>query len=100
MLDAEMLVRAERLRPEAERSVQWEQMQLRKINRNLDMFQTEAGEAGEEFGIAKISLACALSYFRLRFEADDLFARQPKLARWLEWVSKRASMTETAPPSK
>lgn len=100
MLDAAMLVRAERLRPEAERSAQWEQTQLRKINRSLDMFETEAGEAGEEFGIAEISLACALSYFRLRFEADKFFSRRPKLARWLERVSKRLSMTETAPPSE
>jgi len=97
MLDAAILVRNERMRPENERSPDWEAKQMRKIQRGLDAF--EAVDFGDSFGLGEIALACALGYLELRFAGDDLLASRPRLAGWLETVSRRESMRASAPPA-
>lgn len=98
-IDAALLVRFERMRPEALRSSAWEAKQMRKLIRSLDRFEEEVSRFGAAFGFGEIALACGLAYLELRFADDALLADRPALARWLSEVSQRPSMLATRPPA-
>lgn len=52
---------------------------------------------GDTFTVADLALGVALEYIDLRY-AHDWRAQAPRLAEWLEPMSRRASLVETAPP--
>lgn len=98
MLEAAILARNERMRPEGERSGDWEAKQMRKLQRGLDAFELETEDFGGSFGLGEIALACGLGYLQLRFAEDALLASRPGLASWMTTISQRESMRASAPP--
>jgi glutathione S-transferase len=97
ILDATILVRYERLRPEPYRWSEWIDKQMLKIRGGLDALEAEAGTPAEPPTIGCITIGCALGYLDLRLAEEDWRGTRPKLAEWFDAFSRRPSMQETAP---
>jgi glutathione S-transferase len=100
ILDAAVSMRYESvLRPEDKRWSAWQQAQLEKVERSLQLFEEQAiAELSCHFDIAAIGLACALGYLDLRQAELGWRQRYPQLADWYAEVSQRPSMLSTQPP--
>jgi glutathione S-transferase len=101
ILDAALLRRYEGLRPESERSGNWDKAQKLKIDQALDALEHEVASfpdpAGDQLSIGHVSIGCALGYLDFRFAKEDWRKGRPKLARWNDGLSKRPSMAQTVP---
>ena len=71
-----------------------------KIETTLKVFEQAVTEQkmGESFGLAEISLACALAYLDFRYGDEDWRNGSPALTEWFDNVSKRPSFIKTSPP--
>ena len=98
LVDAGILVRLERARPEGLRSEAVETKQLRKVTRSLDAFEAMVPSA-DPFDAAGIALATGLGWLLLRLPEDRILDDRPRLAAWFETVSRRPSMEATVPPA-
>lgn len=109
ILDAAVLRLIERARrPEGYRWPEWDARQKAKIDRALDLLDSEAEAlAGPltltpitpaSITLAPITLGCALGYLDFRFPEEDWRAGRPKLAAWYRDFAGRPSMRDTAPP--
>ena len=95
-LDAGLLVRWERLRPQELQSSDWIAMQLGKIYAALDRLEDEA----ETFGpldLGLVGVGCALGYLPLRVPEIADRARWPRLFAWYERMLERPSFARTVP---
>ena len=95
-LDAGLLVRWERLRPQELQSSDWIAMQLGKIYAALDRLEDEA----ETFGpldLGLVGVGCALGYLPLRVPEIADRARWPRLFAWYERMLERPSFSRTVP---
>ncbi len=100
--DAAVARRLEDMRPAERQHEAWRERQRAALSRALDALESEADTLADPAGpltIADVAVACALAYLDLRFAADEWRNRRPKLSAWLDPVSNRASMRETAPPA-
>jgi glutathione S-transferase len=97
LIDAAILVRHERARSDAQRSPEWEALQLGKVNRALDALDANAADWGDAFDLGHLGVACALGYIPLRLGEFAGFARWPGLRAWHERVSTRESLRSTTP---
>lgn len=98
MMEAGVLIRYEHLfRDEGARSDAWIEGQLGRIDRALDVLETEAGSLPAEPDMGGIAVGCALGYLDFRFAERDWRAGHPALARWYEPWSERPSMRSTSP---
>ena len=98
VLDLAVALRQESLRPEHQRSPDWQQRWRAGILRAVA--QMEATHADwPALDLGTLAAACALDY--LEFRHPDIHWRDdaPKLAAWLMPALQRPSMHETAPPS-
>lgn len=96
LIDALVLWRNERMRPEAHRSVPTLVAYAQKIDATLAWIERGIGDFGQRpFNIGHVALGCALGYLDLRF--DDLAWRdgRPRTAAWMGLFMQRPSAQAT-----
>ena len=105
LLDASILARLEQTwtgRTEAQRSQEWINRQLGKVQASLKAMSKGLGERawcfGNTYSLADISVGVALGYLDLRFPAIDWRGDYPNLAKLHEKLMLRASFIDTMPP--
>ena len=99
LLEAAILVRYERLRPESMRWTDWVESQMRRVRGALAALELETEEGGLHgpLTIGHITVGCALGYLDFRFAAEEWRMRHRQLAAWFEDFNKRKSMQLTVP---
>lgn len=84
-------------RPENLRSADWQARQKATMARACDVLEAEAGKLGGAVTIGQLSVACALGYLDLRFDADHWREGRPALTAWFEAFAQRPSIASTKP---
>lgn len=99
ILDAAILGRYERQRPEERQWPDWIDAQLRKVRGALAALEmeTEGGELDGPLTIGLVTIGCALGYLDFRYASEEWRTRQRRLARWFDEFSQRKSMQLTLP---
>jgi len=97
MIEAQILMRAENLRPPNVRSDSFLAKQNDRIARCLDALEARTGELDGQLDLAQITAGVALSYQDWRDWLGDFRDGRPKLADWFDVFSERESMNVTAP---
>jgi glutathione S-transferase len=106
LMDALILWRQERLKPQARQTPEWLATFARKIDVALAQLDTEADALGgaqgnasghRPFDIGHIALGCALGYMDFRFADVDWRASAPRLAGWHATFEARPSAVATHP---
>ena len=95
ILEAQIAMRAERLRPSKVRSRSFLDKQRQRIVRCLDRLEVRAAELDAALDLAQITVGVACGYQRWRDWLDDFSPGRPRLAAWYDAFSQRASMWET-----
>jgi glutathione S-transferase len=98
IMDAAVVRTGERRRPAETQWAGQHQKQKRKIDRGLDVLETQVGTLGDPEGlshIGAIAVACALSYLDFRYGDEDWRSGRPHLAAWFAAFEKRTSMQNT-----
>jgi len=95
IMDAAILRRQEAMRPEGQRSPDWDKRQRTKIDQALADFERDKLPASLDIGT--ITVAIALDYLDFRFKAEDWRAAHPKLAQWHKAFSSRPSLQSSLP---
>lgn len=100
-LDAAVLIRAERLRPAAERSASWSERQRGKIDAALAWMQHRIEGRNhcvvERFSLADIALVCTIDYLEFRLPEGHWRERFRGLDRLYAALAQRASFHATLP---
>ncbi len=94
--DAAVLMRGEMARPADEAHERAMARQTAKIDRSLDLLESDP--PAEHIDIGSIAVACALGYLDVRFPAHRWREGRPRLAAWAEAVGKRPCLARTVPP--
>lgn len=102
MLEAQILMRAELLRPAEYRMESFLDKQRDRIRRCLDHIEAHASELrtaadGGPPNLAEITVGVACGYQDWRDWLEDFRPGRPKLARWHDAFAERPSMRATAP---
>jgi glutathione S-transferase len=98
MLDALILWRTERTRPEAQRSQAMLDAFARKIEATLALLEREAADlAAAPVTIGAIGVGAALGYLDFRFADVAWRTGRPRLAAWYETFAQLPSMRATSP---
>ncbi len=93
MLDAALLARYEgAVRPEALRWSDWRDGQMDKVRTALLSLEQAPQQLQGRVDIGTLSLACALGYLDLRYDAWGWRGRFPAVAEWAEGFMQRPSM--------
>lgn len=87
----------ERLRPEAQRSPEWNARWTNAILRTIAHFNANIPNR-QQPDLGDIALACALDYVDFRHADLGWDAKAPALRAWLTGMLARPSLAETAPP--
>lgn len=96
--DAAFLRTMERLRPEPQRSADWNTRWTSAIRRAVAHFNANTPDR-QQPDLGDIALACALAYVDFR-HADLAWEKDaPALRAWLTTMLARPSLAETTPPS-
>jgi glutathione S-transferase len=95
LVDAAVLVRVERRRPEAERSRAQLERQTGKMKRALIRMSAERATFAVSPTIGSISIAVALAYLDFRFP-ELVWREDAALMSWYDVFSERASMRASA----
>ena len=85
----------ERYRPQGERSPSYMAYYERALDRCFKVLEAEASAFGTGFGIGEIAIACALSYFDLRYPDRAWRHFAPQLGDWYDKACQRPSMQAT-----
>lgn len=96
IIEAQILRRAELLRPERERSADFLQKMQERTFRCFSVLETRVPASGSTFDLAQITTAVACSYETWRY-GDAWRGIAPKLAAWADIMAERPSMRATAP---
>lgn len=98
MLDALVLWRNERMRPEPHRSIETLKSYELKITASLDWVEREMSRLEAcEFGLGHIAIGCMLGYLDIRFADIDWRATHPTSAAWYLRFMQRPSAKVTDP---
>jgi len=97
MLDAGYAVRMEKTRPEQLQWQDWKDKQFGKIDRALDVLESDAQQLPDEPTLGAIALACTLEWLAFRHPEGNWLTDRPHLAKWAQTFSERASMRQTRP---
>lgn len=97
ILEAQIAMRAEMLRPEAVRSQSFLEKQRERIRRCLDTLERDSAHLCGPIDLAQITVGVALGYQDWREWLFDFRPNRPALAAWLAEFEKRPSMQATAP---
>ena len=93
MLDAALLARYEEaVRPEALRWADWQAGQMDKVRTALQALEQAPEQLQGRVDIGTLSLACALGYLDLRFDAWGWRTRFPRVAEWAAGFMQRPSL--------
>ena len=99
--DAAVAIMLESRKPEAMQDGANITKQMDKVNRGLDVLNSELANkkwcVEETFSLADIALGCLLGYLDFRFKYLDVQNKYPNLAKHYAAMQKRASFLETAP---
>jgi glutathione S-transferase len=96
LIDALVLWRNERMRPDGHQSVPTLKAYSQKVDATLAWIEQSVEDFGARpFSIGHVALGCALGYLDLRF--DDLHWREgrPKTAAWMQAFVQRPSAQST-----
>jgi glutathione S-transferase len=93
LIDAAFGSVIERRRPAEHQWDGWLARLRRAIDRTLDKVSPVSGR----FDLGDITLACALAYMDFRLSEIPWRRTHPRLAQWLDDVSRRPSMVASAP---
>ena len=98
-MDASVARLLDTRRPAEQQSETWQNRQRATMGRVLDGLESWIGEfANDDLSIGTITAGCMLSYFDLRFAADDWRQGRSTLTAWFEEIRTRRSFVETEPP--
>ena len=97
IIEAQIAMRAELLRPHTQRSDSFLQKQRERITRCLDTLERDAPSTHAPFDLGAITTAVALGYQDWRDWLFDFRPRCPRLAEWFDVVKDRDSMRATEP---
>lgn len=97
MLEAQILMRAEHLRPREIRSDSFLEKQQDRIVRCLDAMEARADELEGPLDLAQITVGVTCSYQDWRDWLDDFRPNRPKLAAWYARFAELPSMKITEP---
>jgi glutathione S-transferase len=98
MLDALILWRNERERPDKQQLPELIEAFTTKLTAGLQCLEHEAADLGAApFSVGHIAIGCALGYVELRFADLHWHAAHPQLARWHATFKRRASVLSTEP---
>lgn len=97
MLEAQILMRAEHLRPRNIRSDSFLEKQKDRIERCLDEMEARADELDGPLELAQITTGVTLSYQDWREWLNDFRPGRPKLTAWYAAFAERPAMRETEP---
>lgn len=97
ILDAGVLVRLERVRPEDKRWGDWIDGQLYKINGSLDLLESNFESWSRGFDVGHIAVSCALQWLEFREILDNPHKGRDQLYAWHKEFLKRPSMAQTKP---
>jgi glutathione S-transferase len=101
--DAAGLIAVEQRRSPAEHNAAWLERQQRKVTLGVRELARELADktwcSGDAYSLADIAVGCALGYLDLRQPQFDWRAEYPNLGRLTERLGKRASFTDTRPPT-
>ena len=101
VLDAGVLVRRERARPEAQRSPEWIDRQMKKIDTGLKVMAHDLADnawcAGNSFTLADISVGVCLEWLSFRYPKIGWRDSQPGLVKLMTKLQDRPSFADTAP---
>ena len=97
MLEAQVAIRAELLRPPATRSDDFVAKQRARIVRCLDAIEQRSPELDRPLDLAQIALGVACGYQDWRDWLEEFRSGRPALAAWYEGFARRPSMQATEP---
>lgn len=97
LLEAQVAMRAEQLRPAATVSHSFLAKQRDRIVRCFDYIESRANELDGPLDLAQITVGIASGYQDWREWLDDFRPKRPRLAAWYAQFSQRISMQETMP---
>lgn len=101
VLDAGVLVRRERARPQSEQSAAWIDRQLTKMDAGIKMMARDLDDnpwcAGNGYSLADISAGVCLGWLAFRFPEITWRDSHPNLARLMTKLEERPSFADTAP---
>ena len=89
----------ERRRSDAQRSPDWQERWRAAILRGAAALDAEAGTWDAQLDLGRIAAACALGYVDFRLPEIDWRSGHETLAAWWAEVSRRPSLSQTAPPA-
>ncbi|MEK6772500.1 MAG: glutathione S-transferase N-terminal domain-containing protein [Bdellovibrionota bacterium] len=95
IMEASVLRRYESLRPADRQDMSFENRQKEKITNGLSFFETNHFQMTKNWGVAEISLACALGYLDLRFSKENWLKVYPHLSHWYQSVKESDVMKKT-----
>jgi len=99
IIDATILVRSERLRPEAQQSPGWIDQHRSKIVRGLAALDARADALVHTFDLGTIAAGCAAGYVPMRIEEFGELRDWPRLKALADTLASRPSFAATAPPT-
>jgi len=97
VLEAQIAMRAEMLRPDATRSESFLQKQRDRIVRCLDVLERDAADLEGAVDLTQITTGVALGYQDWREWLDDFRPGRPRLAAWYARFAERPAMRATEP---
>jgi glutathione S-transferase len=97
ILEAQIAMRAEHLRPELQRSTQFLSKQRDRIIRCFSQIEARIDALDAPLNLAQITIAIACSYQHWREWLDDFSGYCPNLAAWYEAFAQRPTMRATEP---
>jgi glutathione S-transferase len=97
MLDAMFAMVIERRRPEAERSLHWQNRWAAAVLRAADVLEADARLLAGDLSLAQITIGAALGYADFRLPDLRWRTGRPRLADWFTAFAVRPSMIATVP---
>lgn len=98
IMDAGILHRYELvLRPEPLRWTEWLHAQEGKIRAGLAALAADVPPVDSKVGLDAVGAACALAWLEFRMPSIEWREEHPSLSRFLDAMSQRVSMSQTAP---
>lgn len=97
LLEAQIAMRAEMLRPAEIRSESFLQKQRERIGRCFDALERDAGVLDAPIDLAQITAGIACGYQDWREWLVDFRPGRPRLATWYEGFAQRPAMLATVP---
>ncbi len=96
-----LVLMEKRFRPEEQRSAEWVNRQLGKVDAGLAAMSAglkdKAYCTGNHFTLADVATGCVLGWLSFRFPEIDWRERHPSLGRLFDKLSERQSFRDTVP---